>query len=161
MRVVGIDPGFGRCGVAVLERCGGVETIIFSTCIETVREDSFYTRAKIVGTAFEAVMDEHQPTALAVETLFFNTNQKTALQVAEMRGILIYEGLRRGLPVFEYSPQTVKLAITGFGASDKRAVAAMVHKIYKLEKALSQDDEYDAIAVAATHLAHQRNTHID
>ena len=93
---------------------------------------------------------------MAIEKLYFATNQKTAMQVAEVRGALIALATQHHLPVFEYTPMQVKSASAGWGRADKVAVARMLHALLKIEKEIRHDDEYDAIAIGVTHLAHHR-----
>lgn len=161
MRVIGIDPGFDRCGVAVAELSGGKERLLFSTCIETPRTALFGERLRIVGQSVEEIIDAQRPAALALETLFFNQNRSTAFKVAEVRGMLLYIAATRGLSIYEYSPQAVKIAITGHGASNKGAMATMIERLYRPQTPISRDDEYDAIAVAMTCLTHDGRRTLD
>ncbi len=156
MRVMSIDPGYGRCGVAIVEKEKGQERVIYSTCIETSPGRTFPERLAEVVDVCVALIEKHGPRAVALEKLFFNSNQKTALQVAEVRGALIYAATHAGLPVFEYTPAQVKSATTGWGRSDKTSVARMIKALLNIEKEIEFDDEFDAIAVGVTHLAHSR-----
>lgn len=156
MKVLSIDPGYGRCGIALLEKERGVERVIYSTCIETSPGRTFPERLAEVVDACVILIRKHQPSAIALEKLFFNSNQKTALHVAEVRGAIIYAAASAKLRVFEYTPAQVKSATTGWGRSDKTAVARMLKAVLKLEKEIKHDDEFDAIAVGVTHLAHSR-----
>lgn len=156
MRVLGIDPGYGRCGMAILEKEGGRERVIYSTCIETSPEYAFPERLVEVIDACADLMNTYTPTALVLERLYFSSNQKTAMQVAEVRGALLYTAARARIPIFEYTPAQVKAATTGWGRTDKKGVARMLHALLKIEKEIQHDDEYDAIAVGLTHLAHAR-----
>jgi crossover junction endodeoxyribonuclease RuvC len=139
-----------------LEKEGGKERVIYSTCIETSAERTFPERLAEVIDACVALIQSHAPEALVLERLYFNSNQKTAMQVAEVRGALIYVAAHERLPIFEYTPAQVKSAITGWGRSDKEGVARMLRALLKIEKNGMLDDEYDAIAVGLTHLAHAR-----
>lgn len=156
MRVLAIDPGYGRCGVALLEKVDGKAVWIYSDCIETAREDAFPERLAAVASACALLIKEHAPDALAMERLFFNTNQKTALHVAEVRGAILHAAAQAELPSFEYTPGQVKSATTGYGKADKKQVTSMLHMLLKIDKTIKHDDEYDAIAVGITHLAHAR-----
>lgn len=156
MKVISIDPGFGRCGIAILEKERGRERVIYSTCIETSRERSFPERLAEAVDACASLIETHRPHALILERLYFSSNQKTAMQVAEVRGALIYIAMRANVPVFEYAPAQVKAAVTGWGQSDKKGVARMLHALLKIEKEIVHDDEYDAIAIGLTHLASSR-----
>lgn len=156
MRVIAIDPGYGRCGVAIIEKNSGKETWIYSDCIETYPKDSFVERLAQIVAECERLIAEHKPDALVMERLFFNTNRTTAMQVAEVRGALLNAAAVAGLPTFEYTPSQVKSATTGFGKADKKQIISMLHMLVKIDKAVKHDDEYDAIAVGITHLAHIR-----
>lgn len=156
MRVFAIDPGFGRCGVAVLEKTSNKEVLVYSACIETSPETAFPERLREVADACRALLQTYTPDAVAMEKLFFTVNQKTAMQVAEARGAIIAEVARAHTPLFEYTPSQVKGAVSGFGGADKKQIATMLHMLVKIEKPITHDDEYDAIAVGVTHLAHSR-----
>ncbi len=91
-----------------------------------------------------------------MEKLYFQSNQKTAMRVAEVRGALINTAQGAGIDVFEYTPGEVKSAAAGSGSADKKAVARMLHVLMKIEKKIEHDDEYDAIAIAVTHLSRAR-----
>ncbi len=158
MKVLAIDPGYGRCGVAIVEKENGKERWIYSDCIETKAADGFVERLAQIVAECEQLMAKHKPDALAMERLFFSSNQKTAMQVAEVRGALLHAAVSAGIPSFEYTPGQVKNATTGFGRADKKQVADMLHILLKIGKTIKHDDEYDAIAVGITHLAHSRNT---
>lgn len=154
MRVIAIDPGYDRLGVAVLELVNGNEQLIHSECFETDRKLELKERGKMIGNHFTALLSEHSPSALAIETLFFNKNVKTALGVAEIRGILIYLAQCHDCVVYEFGPQEIKIAVTGYGKSDKKAVIDMVMRLVPSAPKKAHDDEYDAIAVGITCLAH-------
>lgn len=159
MRIIGVDPGYDRLGVAVLEYNEvGKETVIFSTCILTDKKDSLNERLFVIGKEFETILTTYSPDALAIETLFFNQNQKTAIGVAAARGVLIYLAQAANCSVYEFGPQEVKVAITGYGKSDKQAVTDMVFRLVANVPEKGLDDEYDAIAVAVTGLASHGRT---
>lgn len=156
MRVLGIDPGYGRCGMAIVERDGGKDYHLFSECVETSAESDFVFRLSEVTSRCAQLIAKYGPDCVALEKLFFNANQKTAMRVAEARGALIECATERGVEVFEYTPGQIKNATSGFGRADKKQIAAMLHLLIKIEKEIKHDDEYDAIAVAITHLAMAR-----
>jgi crossover junction endodeoxyribonuclease RuvC len=156
MKVIGIDPGYDRLGVAVMEKADGKETLLHSTCIETSKNDTLADRIHTAGVAFQAIVDEHTPDGVALETLFFNKNVKTAVAVAQMRGVVLYIAKTAGARIFEYGPQEIKVAITGYGKSDKNAVIDMVKMLVHDAPEAALDDEYDAIAVTVTCLASER-----
>lgn len=154
MRIVGIDPGYDRLGIAIVERASGKDRLLYSTCIESDKNLSFADRLSVAGAVVEKILDEYSPTQAAIERMFFGKNQKTAMAVSGSRGALIYILGRRKISVHEYTPQEVKVAVTGYGNSDKKQVASMVSKLIALKKKVRYDDEFDAIGVALTHLAH-------
>lgn len=154
MKVLGIDPGYDRVGVSVMEYDNGSEVLVYSGCIETDPQDHLHTRLQQVGNAVRQLIAEHEVDTLGIETLFFNKNVKTAMSVAEGRGIIIYTALEANCTVYEFSPQEIKIATTGYGNSDKPAVIAMVKQLIPSAPAKALDDEYDAIAVGITCLAH-------
>ena len=147
--VLAIDPGFDRVGVAVLEK----DNLLFSDCIETNRKSPHQERLLTIGKAVEKIIRKWKPEALAIEKLFFNQNVTNALKVSEARGIIIYEAAKAGLEIFEYSPQAIKIAVTGYGKADKTQIASMVRKLITLPSKKMLDDEIDAIALCITHLA--------
>lgn len=152
LRIIGIDPGYDRLGVAIIEKTGAPkETLLYSTCFKTSSKDSIYTRLLSIGEEIGRTLDEHKPDALAIETLFIDNNQKTAMRVSEARGIIIYEALRRSIPIHEYSPVEIKSAVTSDGRSDKARMIKMVGILINMPKKPVVDDEYDAVAIALTH----------
>ncbi|HTR18524.1 MAG TPA: crossover junction endodeoxyribonuclease RuvC [Candidatus Paceibacterota bacterium] len=157
MKVLGIDPGYGRCGMAVVERQDGKDVLLYSGCVETAASDEFPFRLSAIVAACEELIAEHAPAALSIEKLYFNANQKTAMRVAEARGAIISCAAGRGVDVFEYTPAQVKSAVASSGTADKKQVATMLHLLVKIDKDIRRDDEYDAIAIALAHLAMARN----
>jgi crossover junction endodeoxyribonuclease RuvC len=155
MKVLGIDPGFDRLGVAIVERIDGRDSVRFSACLASERGTPLPDRLRSLGEQLTAILEREQPTHLAIETLFFNKNVKTALDVAQARGVMVYLGRRHGCTIHEYSPQAVKLALTGYGSSDKTAVITMTKRLVRGAPTEALDDEYDAIAVGVTCLAHE------
>ena len=158
MRVIAIDPGYDRLGVAVMENTSGVESFIYSACIESSRQDSLSDRLVTVGEEFARLLALYKPDALGIETLFFNKNIKTAIGVAQARGVLLYLAKQAGCDVYEFGPQEIKSAVTGYGKSDKQGVIDMIMRLVKDAPKKALDDEYDAIAIGVTCLAtHGRN----
>jgi crossover junction endodeoxyribonuclease RuvC len=158
IRILGIDPGFDRLGVCVLDKDGSMETLVFSTCITTNKKESFEKRLSVIGEKLKEVLVEYRPQELAIETLFFTNNQKTVITVAEVRGICIYLSYIHGVSLHEYSPPQIKLAIAGHGKASKEDIAIMVPKILKQPLLINTlDDEVDAIAIALTHSANRQN----
>jgi len=153
MKVLAIDPGYDRLGVAVLTNDGGTDVLVFSTCVTTSKNTDFADRLVHIGTALTELMETHRPDCVALEELFFSKNVKTGIAVAEARGVILFLARQAGYPIYEFSPSTIKLATTGYGSSDKTAVIAMVKRLVGNVPKTALDDEYDAIAVGVTCLA--------
>lgn len=157
MRVLAVDPGYDRLGVAVMEHDGHKEQLLYSACVETDKAADLADRLHQLGETFQRLLTEYQPSCIGIETLFFNKNQKTAIGVAQARGIILYLAKTAGAEVKEFGPQEIKVAVTGYGKSDKAAVIDMVQRLIPSAPKKALDDEYDAIAVGITTLAHHRN----
>lgn len=154
MKILGIDPGYDRVGIAIIEKLPKQkEVVLYSDCFQTSAKDSFFTRLGQVGEEISQVIKKYSPETLAIESLFITKNQKTAMHVSEARGVIIYEAIKHGLTVHEYTPPQIKMAVTGYGSSDKDHVIKMIPLLVKMSKKKAKDDEYDAIAVALTCLA--------
>lgn len=152
MRILAIDPGYDRLGIAIVEGDPSRPTLLMSDCIQPrkgVRED----RLAEVSRAVSLAIWNYAPDALALETLFFGVNKKTVIGVAEARGAILTTAGNAMLPIIECSPQQIKLAVTGYGGSSKTAVARMIPRLLILPKKKRFDDEFDAIAVGITALA--------
>jgi crossover junction endodeoxyribonuclease RuvC len=134
MKIIAIDPGYERLGIAVLEKINNKEKLIFSECFHTSKELSHPERIFLVVTEIEKIIKKHNPEGLALETLFFAKNAKTALKVAEVRGAILSQALRDKLKVCELSPGEIKIAVCGNGAADKKSVIKMVQIILSLPK---------------------------
>lgn len=157
MRILGVDPGYERLGIAILEKeKGGKERVLFSECFKTPAKMDFSERLSMLGGEVKKIIRNYRPEALAIETLFLTTNQKTVMRVAEARGVVIYEAASAGLRIFEASPPQIKIATTGYGASDKKQIIKMVKMLVEIDDAKKSDDELDAIAIAITGLAHMK-----
>jgi crossover junction endodeoxyribonuclease RuvC len=164
MRILGIDPGFERLGIAMLERTATAsvknrsvskkEKVIFSECFKTSAKLEFSERLLLIGSEISRIINKYQPNVLAIETLFLNTNHKTVMRVAEARGAVIYEASRAGLKIFEASPLQIKVAIAGYGRANKEQMLKMVKILVDVNKLKTSDDELDAIAIALTAFAH-------
>jgi crossover junction endodeoxyribonuclease RuvC len=154
MRVISVDPGYDRIGVAVMELENDSDKLIHSTCILTDKKASLTERIFALGQEFDRLLETYSPDTLGIETIFFNKNQKTAIGVAEARGVVIYLAKAAGCQVYEFGPQEIKIAVTGYGKSDKAAVFDMVKRLVTDAPDKALDDEYDAIAVGITCLAH-------
>lgn len=153
MRILAIDPGFDRMGIAVVEGDPSKPVVVWSDCVQPAK-GAPEERLAVISQAVEAAIAEHAPDSLALETLFFSTNNKrSAFGVAEARGAVLSVAGQHGLSVREFSPQTVKMAVTGYGAADKKAVGLMVPRLVTLSPKKRLDDELDAIALGIAALA--------
>jgi len=149
-KILGVDPGYGRIGIAVIEKTNRSETLIYSECFETDAKLPHSKRLLLIGEKIKKTIQIYEPQKIAIETLLWSKNKKTALQVAEARGVILLEAERSGATIREYNPNQIKLAITGYGKSDKKQVISMIEKLIKIKPRKRHDDEYDAIAIALT-----------
>lgn len=150
---MGIDPGYDRLGISVIDKENGKETLVHSDCVQTNQSESFVERLFCVGTELESLIQTYKPNHLAVENVFFSTNRKTAMDVAAVRGVVVYIAHKYSCEVFEYTPPQIKLAVAGTGRGTKKDIITMIHHLIAFDKTKALDDEYDAIAVALTHSA--------
>ena len=152
MKILGIDPGYERCGIAIIEKQqGGKETVVFSTCLRTSAKDDFPKRLFSIGSDLEKIIFEFKPDCAAIEELYFAKNSTTAMKVAEARGVIRYVLEKNNIACTEYHPNAIKIAITGYGGAKKEDIAFMIPKLVAYADAKRLDDELDAIAVAITH----------
>ncbi|KKQ35888.1 MAG: Crossover junction endodeoxyribonuclease RuvC [Candidatus Nomurabacteria bacterium GW2011_GWB1_37_5] len=158
MRILSIDPGYERVGIAIIEKenKSSKEILLFSECFKTSPKLKLSERIFIIGQNIESIIKKWKPDALAIETLFMTTNQKTVMGVSEARGVIIYEGQKSGLQICEYTPLQIKIAVTGYGKATKEQVLTMVQKLIKISNKKTLDDEIDAIAVGLTYFAQER-----
>jgi len=152
LRVLAIDPGYDRLGIAVVEGDPSRPTVVWSDCVMP-EKGLRAQRLAHISNAVKKAIAKYSPDMLAIETLFFSVNKKTAIGVAEARGAILAVAGNSSLPVMECSPQQVKLAVTGYGGADKMAVAKMVPKLVILSKKKRLDDELDAVAIGITALS--------
>jgi crossover junction endodeoxyribonuclease RuvC len=152
--ILGIDPGYGRVGIAIIEKTNRGENLIYSECFETDGKLPHYQRLLLIGEKIKEIIKKYKPEQIAVETLLWSKNKKTALRVAEARGVILLESARNKIILREFNPNQIKLAVTGYGKSDKKQVIYMVEKLVRLnvlaDRQKKHDDEYDAIAIALT-----------
>ncbi len=158
MKIIGIDPGYERVGIAVLEKnkTDRKENVLYSNCFKTNAKLSLDERIFLIGKEIEEIIKEFSPEVMAIEKLFFENNAKTAMGVSEARGAIVFVAQDSGLTVLQYTPLQIKSAVTGYGKATKDSVYTMVGKLVDLPKDVKQDDEIDAIAVAITAFAHER-----
>ena len=150
MIILGIDPGFERMGCAVLEKSPSGEKLIYSACLISSRNDAHEKRLLVLAKGLKKIIKDFKPDTVAIEKLFFSANQKTALKVAEARGVALLLAAENNLKVVEFTPLEVKMAMTGYGRAEKNQVRKMVLAMLKIENDKKLDDEIDAIAIALT-----------
>lgn len=148
--IIGIDPGYDRLGIAVIEKQNPKEILVFSDCIQTSKTIPFSERLLKIGQEVKLIIGKYKPDLIAVEKVFVTNNQKTAMLVGEVKGVLMYLSAELQIPLVEYTPPEIKATITGNGQADKKQIISMVKNLIKLERNIQLDDEYDAIAIALT-----------
>ena len=158
MRILAIDPGYDRLGIAVIEGNPSRPTLLWSDCV-LPDKGAPEERLACVSRTVTAAIKTYTPDTLGIETLFFSINKKTALGVSEARGAVLAAAGRASLPVIECSPQQVKCAVTGYGGADKTAIAHMIPRLLVLPEKKYLDGELDAIAIGITALAAGRTRH--
>lgn len=150
--ILGIDPGTGRMGWAILTGSAVAQKLISVGCVETPAHTAQTKRLGLLYQKVTELIQEHQPIELAIEDLYFSKNTTTAIKVAEARGAIITAAIHQGLSVHNYNPMQIKQTITGYGKADKRQVQQMVKSILKLDHIPRPDDAADAVAVGLTHV---------
>jgi len=151
LRILGIDPGYAIVGFGVVEYSGADFIPLNYGAILTEANMPFTERLCDIDTDIHEILETYQPDCMAVEKLYFTTNQKTAIDVAQARGILILAAAKNKIPVFEYTPLQVKMAVVGYGKAEKKQVMNMTKNILKLRQIPKPDDAADALAIAICH----------
>lgn len=159
MKIIGIDPGYERMGIAIIEKNNNQETVIYSDCIRTSAQLSLPERLVIIGNTLNDLITTYRPDHAAIEALYFAKNTTTAMKVAEARGVIQYIISSHTIPLVEYHPNTIKIAITGYGGASKEAIASMIPRLVTYDVTKKIDDELDALAVALTHSAHMNHNY--
>jgi crossover junction endodeoxyribonuclease RuvC len=151
MHVMGIDPGTGRCGWAVLDFTNPQKPVVVSYgCFEYPSSLPIPERLVLIEEDITRILKEYKPHMMAIETLLFNRNITTAMSVAEARGVIELCGAKHKVSMFDCSPSQIKMAVTGYGRADKAQIKQMVQLQLKLEKMHKLDDAVDALAIALT-----------
>ena len=153
MIVLGIDPGTARTGYGIVSREGSSVRLIDYGCFETIPDRPLSARLVLIHEAITDLIETHRPEGVGVERLFFNRNVQTAFAVGQARGVVLLAAAQHGLPVAEYGPQEVKMAVTGYGRAPKDQVQRMVQAVLSMSELPRPDDAADALAVAIC-LAH-------
>ena len=150
MKIIGIDPGYARAGWGIIQQEKNKLTPLAFGCLETKNQLPHAERLKKLQDELKKIIKKFQPDALAVEELFFFKNLKTALQVAESRGVILATAFDCSLPIYEFTPLQIKQAVTSYGRADKNQVQQMVKLILNMKDIIQPDDAADAMAVAIT-----------
>jgi len=151
MRILGIDPGFAITGYSIIDYIGNKFKLINSGAVLTKAGVSFPLRLTKLYDDLTMIINEYKPDVISVEELFFNQNTKTAIQVAEARGVILVVGCKQNIPTYEYTPLQIKQAVVGYGRADKIQVQRMVKSILNVETLPKLDDTTDSMAAAICH----------
>jgi crossover junction endodeoxyribonuclease RuvC len=149
--VLGIDPGLSRCGYGAVHRSGTEFTAVAYGVIRTPPGDDLPDRLAVLAAELDALVAEQRPLAIAVERVLFQVNTRTAMSVGQASGLALAIAGREGIPVVQYSPNEVKLAVAGDGAAGKEEVQAMVARLLRLREVPRPADAADALALALCH----------
>ena len=152
MKIIGIDPGYARVGWGVISYEKSQAEYIDSDCFETDKKENFSVRLELIYNFLLFTVQKYKADCLVVEDLVFNTNQKTAIKVAQARGVILLAGQKLKIPVFEYTPLQVKNALVGFGRASKNQIQSMLKHHLKVKDEFKQDD-----AVLDQHLLQKGN----
>lgn len=151
MIILGIDPGYAIVGWGVIEYTANRYSVIDYGAVTTEAKTPFNERLEAVYDGVEDIIKRYKPSALAIEKLFYNTNAKTVIDVAQARGVINLAAVKNSVPIFEYTPLQVKQSVVGYGRAEKKQVQEMTRVILKLEKIPKPDDTADALAMAICH----------
>ncbi|MBD5129680.1 MAG: crossover junction endodeoxyribonuclease RuvC [Ruminococcaceae bacterium] len=151
MRILGIDPGYAIVGYGVLEFDNTRFKVINYGAITTDPETPFEKRLAEIYGDMCSVLDMFKPDCMSIEKLYFNTNITTGIDVAQARGVAMLAAVQRGVPIYEYTPLQVKVAVTGYGRAEKHQVQEMTKNILRLKDVPKPDDTADALAIAICH----------
>lgn len=151
MRILGIDPGYAIIGWGLLNYERGRFVPIDFGAVTTEAGTPFVERLQQIYTDLSLILAKYQPNAMAIEKLYFQNNQKTAIEVAEARGVILLAAQNAGVPIYEYTPLQVKSAVTGFGQAQKPQVMEMTRRLLRLQQVPKPDDTADALAIAICH----------
>ncbi len=151
MRIIGIDPGYAIVGFGVVDYNKSNFNLLEFGSITTLAGTPFNERIQIIFDDLCYLLDKYKPDEIGIEKLFFNTNQKTAIDVAQARGVIILAAQQRGIPIYEYTPLQVKQSVVGYGRAEKKQVQELTRQILKLKEIPKPDDAADALAIAICH----------
>ncbi len=157
MKILGIDPGTGIVGFGLISTNGANYIIVDAGVIRTPAHQADELRLCTIYDSLAEIIAEHTPDVMVVERLFFARNVTTAMSVSQARGVILLAATKRGVPIAEYTPLQIKMALTGYGRADKKQMQEMVRILLKLSEVPKPDDCADALAAALTH-AHSVRT---
>ena len=158
-RILGIDPGFGRLGYAVILAKGNDLDLLVCDAVMTPKTLAYPQRLQQIYEQLDTIIAEYRPAEAAIEELFFGKNVTTAIAVAQARGVAMLLLEQRGVSIAEYTPSEVKLAVTGYGAARKEQIGYMVRQLLHLPAVPKPDDAADAAAIAICH-AHMLHSNL-
>jgi len=156
VRVLGIDCGSERTGYGVIETDGVDHRLVAAGVIRTDTKAPFEQRLLAIATGLRGLIREHAPDAAAVEEVFFSANVKTALKLAQVRGVALLAIAEAGVELGDYSPLEVKTSVVGYGRAEKSQLQLMVRSLLRLREEIASEDASDALAVAICHATHYR-----
>ena len=151
MRILGIDPGYGITGVALIEAQQGQFQLLRCGAITTPPNTEFSWRLEVIYNDMVQLLQMAKPDVVAIEELFFGQNVTTGINVAQSRGVILLAIRQAGVPIFEYKPMQVKQAVVGYGSATKHQVQDMTKRLLHLNAMPKPDDAADAIAIALCH----------
>jgi len=151
LRILGIDPGLATMGFGVIDTVNGKSTAVDYGVVLTPKTEALPTRLAILEKGVKSLIEKYKPDEVALEELFFNNNVKTAIDVAQARGVILLTCVKECGRLFEYTPLQIKQALTGYGRAEKRQIQQMVTTFLGLNKIPRPDDAADGLAVALTH----------
>ena len=151
MVVFGIDPGYAIVGWGAISFQSNTYKALGFGSVETQAHTDFNDRLAYIYDELSAILRRCRPDALAIERLYFQTNQKTAIKVAQARGVILLAARQLDIPIYEYTPLQVKTAVTGYGKAKKPQVMEMTRRLLKLSEVPKPDDTADALAIAICH----------
>ena len=149
--ILGIDPGYAIIGYGIIRFESNRFEVLDFGAITTDAHTDFNDRLFEIYTELSVLIAKHHPDAMSVEKLYFNTNQKTAIAVAEARGVILLAARQNNVPIFEYTPLEVKQSVVGYGRAEKQQVQAMIKVLLNLDAVPKPDDTADALAMAVCH----------
>jgi len=151
MTILGIDPGYAIVGAGVVDYTANQFRLIEAKAVTTEAGSPFDQRLREIYAGVAGLIAQHRPAAMGIEKLFFNTNAKTAIDVAQARGVILLAAAQAAVPVYEYTPLQVKQSVVGYGRAEKRQVQDMVKLLLRLNACPKPDDVADALAIAICH----------